>query len=149
MCIRDRTGTGTPSTTAGATPGATTSTPGSSTGAPTRSSSTRTSTPAGPAGPTNTAGSGAGGYRLVQKWLPYPQQRKDEMADYARRHYGIASGRLDPRVIVVHFTESDTAASAYNTFAADGPNRGELPGTCAHFIVDQDGTVYALSLIHI
>ncbi len=139
------TGTGATSTTAGATPVATTtSAPTSSTGASTRSSSTRTSTPVAPAGPTNTAGSGAGGYRLVQKWLPYPQQRKDEMADYARRHYGIASAHLDAQVIVVHFTESDTAASAYNTFAADVPNRGELPGTCAHFIVDQDGTVLAI-----
>jgi hypothetical protein len=137
------TGTGAPSTTGAATPAPTTSAPASSTRTPTRSSSTRTSTPVAPAGPTTTAGSGAGGYRLVQKWLPYPQQRKDEMADYARRHYGIASAHLEPQVIVVHFTESDTAAAAYNTFAADVPNRGELPGTCAHFIVDQDGTVYA------
>ena len=138
------TGTGTPSTTGGATPApTTTSAPANSTRTPTGSSSTRTSTPVAPAGPTNTGGSGAGGYRLVQKWLPYPQQRKDEMTDYARRHYGIASAHVDPQVIVVHFTESDTAAAAYNTFAADVPNRGEWPGTCAHFIVDQDGTVYA------
>lgn len=91
-----------------------------------------------------TGSPGTGGYRLVQKPLPYPQQRRDQMAAYAGRHYGISSAVLRPQVIVLHFTESDTAASAYSTFAANTPNRGELPGTCAHFIVDQDGLVLAI-----
>ncbi len=61
------------------------------------------------------------------------------MADYAQRHYGLASATLSPRVIVVHFTESDTWQSAFATFSTNVANRGELPGTCAHYVLDQAG----------
>jgi N-acetylmuramoyl-L-alanine amidase len=49
-------------------------------------------------------------------------------------------------VIVEHYTGSSSFSSAYATFAADVPDAElhELPGTCAHFIVDTDGTVYQL-----
>ena len=41
---------------------------------------------------------------------------------------------------------NSTSSSAYNTFAADvpDPELHQLPGTCAHFIVDRDGTIYQL-----
>ena len=53
---------------------------------------------------------------------------------------------MHPRVIVEHYTGSTTFASAYATFASDQPDPElhELPGTCAHFVVDTDGTVYQL-----
>ncbi|HJX48823.1 MAG TPA: peptidoglycan recognition family protein, partial [Gaiellaceae bacterium] len=65
---------------------------------------------------------------------------------YARRHYGIDSHALHPRAIVEHVTATSSFASAYNTFAADVPDSElhQLPGTCAHFIVDRDGTIYQL-----
>jgi hypothetical protein len=68
------------------------------------------------------------------------------MAAYARRHYGIASARLAPRMVVEHVTVSTTFASAFWTFASDrpSPELGELPGVCAHFVVDTDGTIYQL-----
>jgi beta-N-acetylhexosaminidase len=49
-------------------------------------------------------------------------------------------------VIVEHFTASTTAASAIATFSQDVPDSElhELPGTCAHFVVDRDGTIYQL-----
>jgi N-acetyl-anhydromuramyl-L-alanine amidase AmpD len=47
-------------------------------------------------------------------------------------------------MIVLHFTETDTAAAARNAFANDSPNRGELPGTCAHYLVAQNGDVWQL-----
>ena len=33
-----------------------------------------------------------------------------------------------------------------NAFAADAPDPelGQLPGTCAHFVIDRDGTIYQL-----
>jgi beta-N-acetylhexosaminidase len=68
------------------------------------------------------------------------------MVQYAARHYGIHSYVLRPRVIVEHYTASTSFSSAYNTFAADVPD-GELhqlPGVCAHFIIDRDGTIYQL-----
>jgi N-acetyl-anhydromuramyl-L-alanine amidase AmpD len=49
-------------------------------------------------------------------------------------------------VIVEHYTGSDSFSAAWNTFAANTRDTelGELPGTCAHFIVDRDGTIYQL-----
>jgi N-acetylmuramoyl-L-alanine amidase len=87
--------------------------------------------------------------RTVWKPISYPAKRKAEMAAYARRHYGpqYATWRLaHPRVIVEHYTASNSFSSAYNTFAADVPDGElhELPGVCAHFIIDRDGTIYQL-----
>jgi beta-N-acetylhexosaminidase len=86
---------------------------------------------------------------LVSKPIPYGAKRRAEMAAYARRHYGPAhtTWRLaSPRVIVEHYTASDSFSSAWSTFAADVADSElhELPGTCAHFIVDKDGTIYQL-----
>jgi N-acetylmuramoyl-L-alanine amidase len=84
--------------------------------------------------------------QIVWKPIPYGPQRKAEMADYALRHYGIHTWRLRPKVIVEHVTATPTFSSAWNTFARDVPDAElhQLPGTCAHFIVDRDGTIYQL-----
>lgn len=87
---------------------------------------------------------GTAALRIVQAPIPFSDNRKQEMAAYSLRHYGSASWRLSPSMIVLHFTAGGTAASTRNVFAVDTPNAGELPGTCAHFVVDKDGTVYAL-----
>ncbi|HKP18332.1 MAG TPA: peptidoglycan recognition family protein [Gaiellaceae bacterium] len=84
---------------------------------------------------------------IVAKPIPFDAKRRAETAAYARRHYGIDTWRLArPRVIVEHYTASDTFASAYATFAADvrDAELHELPGTCAHFVVDRNGTTYQL-----
>jgi N-acetyl-anhydromuramyl-L-alanine amidase AmpD len=83
----------------------------------------------------------------VQNPIPFGQKRKAEMAAYARRHYGIDTYRLiDPHVIVIHYTESPTFQSTWNTFAPDVPDSElhELPGTCAHFVIDRTGTIHQL-----
>jgi N-acetylmuramoyl-L-alanine amidase len=85
--------------------------------------------------------------RIVWKPIPFSAARLAETAAYAKRHYGIDSFTLrDPRVIVEHYTASSTFASAYAIFSQDVPDAElhELPGTCAHFVVDRDGTVYQL-----
>ncbi len=77
--------------------------------------------------------------------IPFTQERIADTRAYARRHYGIDRARLiDPKVIVVHFTGSDTYSSAHNTFVPNQPDieLHEKPGLCAHFIVDKDGTIY-------
>jgi N-acetylmuramoyl-L-alanine amidase len=69
------------------------------------------------------------------------------MAAYAKRHYGIDTWRLvRPKVIVEHYTASSSFSSAYWTFYSDTPDSElhELPGTCAHFVIDSDGTIYQL-----
>jgi N-acetylmuramoyl-L-alanine amidase-like protein len=82
---------------------------------------------------------------MVWKPIPFGPRRKREMAAYSKRHYGRATWRLtNPHVVVEHFTGSDCFSCAWNTFASNSPDLGELPGTCAHFIVARNGTVYQL-----
>jgi len=81
------------------------------------------------------------------KWKPIPfgAKRKAEMAAYSKRHYGRRTWHLrHPKVIVEHYTDGTTFSGAWNTFAANSRHNGELPGTCAHFIVDRDGSIYQL-----
>jgi N-acetylmuramoyl-L-alanine amidase len=81
----------------------------------------------------------------IHQWrIPFPQTRKNEMAAYARRHYGINSYRLsNPHVIVEHVSVTPSAAATRNTFAPDRPDPElhELPNVCSHFVVDRDGTI--------
>jgi N-acetylmuramoyl-L-alanine amidase-like protein len=88
---------------------------------------------------------------IVWKPIPYGPKRKAEMAAYAAKHYGIHSWRLHPKVIVEHYTASNSFSAAWNAFAADTPDPelGELPGTCAHFIVDREGTIYQLVRLNV
>ena len=84
---------------------------------------------------------------IVQSKIPYPAQRKREMRRYAIRHYGVHSFHLKhPKVIVEHYTANDSYSATWNTFAADvaDPELHELPGTCAHFVIDTDGTIHQL-----
>ena len=84
---------------------------------------------------------------IVAKSIPFGAKRRAEMADYAKRHYGMSTWRLEqPHVIVEHYTASTTFSSVYNTFSADVPDieLHELPGVCSHFVIDKDGTIYRL-----
>ncbi|HET7127935.1 MAG TPA: peptidoglycan recognition family protein [Gaiellaceae bacterium] len=84
---------------------------------------------------------------IVQKPIPFGAERRAETAGYATRHYGLHTWRLThPHVIVEHYTAGTTFSSAWSTFARDSPDveLHELPGTCAHFVIDRDGTIYQL-----
>ena len=84
---------------------------------------------------------------IVRSFVPFPAKRVAEMRRYARRHYGLRTARLrHPRVIVEHITANDSYRATFNTFAADvrDPELHELPGTCAHFVIDVDGTIHQL-----
>ena len=83
----------------------------------------------------------------MQDPIPFGAKRKAEMVAYAVRHYGLHTYRLiDPHVVVIHFTETPDFQSTYNTFAPDVPDSElhELPGTCAHFVIDAGGTIHQL-----
>lgn len=88
--------------------------------------------------------------RIRWKPIPFGPRRKAEMAAYVARHYGSFMKPtwrlLDPKVIVIHFTGTSTFPPVYNTFADDSPDSElhELPGTCAHFVIDTDGTIFQL-----
>jgi beta-N-acetylhexosaminidase len=84
---------------------------------------------------------------VVAKPIPFGATRRAEMAAYAKRHYGIATWRLvHPRVLVEHFTATESFSGTWNAFASDhaDPELHELPGDCAHFVIDKDGTIYQL-----
>ena len=89
----------------------------------------------------------------IHQWrIPFPDKRKNEMRAYARRHYGIGSYRLTkPKVIVEHVAVAPSAGATRNAFVPDRPDPElhELPGTCAHFVVDRDGAVYQLVSVRI
>jgi N-acetylmuramoyl-L-alanine amidase len=82
--------------------------------------------------------------------IPFHSARKAQMVAYARRHYGSFMAPtyrlLHPRVIVIHFTETPSFRSTFNTFAADTPDPElhELPNTCAHFAIDVRGGIHQL-----
>jgi len=82
---------------------------------------------------------------VILKRIPFGATRKHQMAAYSKRHYGTWAWRLqDPKVIVEHFTGGNSFTSAWNTFAANSRHLGEMPGTCAHFIIDSNGRIYQL-----
>jgi beta-N-acetylhexosaminidase len=85
---------------------------------------------------------------IVSRPIPYGAQRRREMAAYSFRHYGTRTARLrHPHVIVEHYTANNSFTATWNTFASDAPDPelGERPGTCAHFVIDSDGTIYQLA----
>jgi hypothetical protein len=82
---------------------------------------------------------------IVWRPIPFGLRRKRQMAAYSERHYGRRTYELTaPKVIVEHYTDGTTFEGAWNTFASNALHLGEKPGTCAHFIIDTDGTIYQL-----
>ena len=84
--------------------------------------------------------------RIKQRHIPYGSARRSQMAAYSKRHYGEREWRLEPRGIVEHYTASSTLGPALNTFIQNRPDveYHELPGVCAQFIIDTDGTILEL-----
>jgi beta-N-acetylhexosaminidase len=84
---------------------------------------------------------------IVWRKIPFGATRRAETVAYSQRHYGVRTSKLrGPHVIVEHYTVTPTFQGAWNTFASDAadPELHETPGTCAHFVVDRDGTIYQL-----
>jgi N-acetylmuramoyl-L-alanine amidase len=82
---------------------------------------------------------------ITWKRIPFGDARERQMAAYSKRHYGVRTWRLsDPKVIIEHYTDGTSFNSAWSYFASNQPHMGELPGVCAHFVIDTDGTIYQL-----
>ncbi len=49
-------------------------------------------------------------------------------------------------MIVEHYTVTDSFPPVFNYFSVNAPDPElhELPGVCAHYVVDRDGTIYEL-----
>jgi N-acetylmuramoyl-L-alanine amidase len=89
---------------------------------------------------------GTGMPKMRERHIPFGADRRRQMAAYSKRHYGEREWRLEPRGIVEHYTASSTAGPALNTFIQNRPDveYGELPGVCAHYLIDKDGTIMEL-----
>jgi beta-N-acetylhexosaminidase len=87
--------------------------------------------------------------RVIWRPIPFGPARKAQTVAYVRRHYGSflrpTFQLIHPHVIVIHYTDA-SFGSTYNTFASDArdPELHELPGTCAHYVIDTDGRIYQL-----
>jgi N-acetylmuramoyl-L-alanine amidase len=85
--------------------------------------------------------------RELARPIPFGAKRRADMADYAQRHYGFHGFRLRrPRVIVQHYTVTDSFQPVFDYFSRNEPDpeHNELPGICAHYVIDRDGTIYRL-----
>jgi len=94
----------------------------------------------------------------IEQWrLPYTDQRRRLTVQYLRAHRGgeftgdlVEDTTMVPQMVVIHWTGGPTAKSARNTFYAarqsgrDDPNDHNALNLSAHFVVEQDGTVYQL-----
>jgi N-acetylmuramoyl-L-alanine amidase len=101
-----------------------------------------TATPSPSATPTTSAAPPPPKPAIIRQLIPFGAHRRAETVAYNRRHYGQATWRLNPRVIVLHYTAGGTEAGAHATFAANTPNMGVLPGVVAHFVIDKNGKIY-------
>ena len=95
---------------------------------------------------------GCSGHRIVDRPVPFPEERIQLTREYMREHYGIEAVDITivPRIIVLHWTAGRTLEGDFNTFA---PSRlrgrpelravGEL-NVGIQFLVDRDGRIYRL-----
>jgi N-acetyl-anhydromuramyl-L-alanine amidase AmpD len=78
--------------------------------------------------------------------IDMPATRKREMRAYSKRHYGYASFKLEPRVIVEHIAVAPTWKSVWNTFEPDvpDPELHELPNVCSHYVIGEKAQIVEL-----
>ena len=73
---------------------------------------------------------------------------KSDISAYSLRHYGEYTYALRPQAVVLHYTVSGAGSwraiiNGWDVPWASGSNTGgEQPQPAAHFIVEQDGTIY-------
>lgn len=95
---------------------------------------------------------GCAGNKIIDKPVPFPEERIELTKQYIREHYGLDVASIDivPRIIVLHWTAGRTFEGDFNTFV---PARlrgrpelrtvGEL-NVGIQFLVDRDGKIYRL-----
>ena len=91
--------------------------------------------------------------RIVDRPIDFEKDRIDLTLEYMEDRYGLErkTPQIDPKMIVVHWTEIPTLEDSFNAF-----KKSELPqsrkgissasqlNVSSHFLVDQDGDIYRL-----
>lgn len=90
---------------------------------------------------------------VVERPISFSPKRMKATADYIKAHYGEdrPDGRILPRMVVLHWTGSDSLEGDFNTFdretlpgaRADIAGGGDL-NVSAHFLVGKDGKILRL-----
>lgn len=90
---------------------------------------------------------------IIDRPIPFGAKRQTLTLDYIREHYDPAaqSIRINPRMIVIHWTGSHSMLSALATFHPESLPfwrkdilRAGRVNVSAHFLVDRDGNIYRL-----
>lgn len=91
--------------------------------------------------------------KIVEKPIDFPEERIDLTLEYMEDRYGLQKEvpRIDPKMIVLHWTAIPTLESSFNAFKDSKlpQTREEISGASrlnvsSHFLVDRDGTIYRL-----
>jgi beta-N-acetylhexosaminidase len=95
----------------------------------------------------------AHGPRIVDRPVPFTQERINLTREYMREHYGVDAPNIEivPKIIVLHWTAGRSLEGDWNTFkpATLQGSRPDLAKTSElnvgiQFLVDRDGTIYRL-----
>ena len=91
--------------------------------------------------------------RIVDKPIVFDEQRTELSVDYLKTRYNLEKSdpSIEPRMIVVHWTAIPSLKESFEAFKdpllpstrSDITSAGAL-NVSAHFLVDQDGTIYRL-----
>jgi len=86
--------------------------------------------------------------KYVPWFLPY-EEWTEEYRAYFDRHYRDPRVKLDPTLICMHYTVTDSAEAVWNSFRRgcrmSNGNKGSVPGhVSVHLMIDQAGTIYQL-----
>ena len=93
------------------------------------------------------------GSRIVDKPINFDQERIDLTLEYMRDRYGLEEDtpEINPRMIVIHWTEIPTFEDSFNAFknpklpqSREAISSASQLNVSSHFLVDQDGTIYRL-----
>ena len=92
------------------------------------------------------------GPRIIDRPVPFGERRQALTREYMEKHYGIigADVAIVPRMIVLHWTASNSFDGSYNTFVPDTTEgRPDLVTASPlnvgiQFLVDRNGKIYRL-----
>ena len=92
-------------------------------------------------------------HKIIDKPIVFDEERKELTIEYLSEHYGIHNNTIEivPKMIVLHWTAIPTFEGSFDAFNAPVitgwrkyvQNASGL-NVSAHFLVDQDGTIYRL-----
>jgi N-acetyl-anhydromuramyl-L-alanine amidase AmpD len=84
---------------------------------------------------------------IVNRPISWSENREKLIREYAQIHYNKNITRIIPQVVVIHWTALEDCVGVYQYFyneTMEDDGGGRL-NVASHFLVDKDGTIYALT----